>query len=327
MFDPLVNDLSHRYGLGDRGRELFGLLMAYMHNDRRGAFAGFAEGFREQGHGELFASWLGNPEADGLNASDVGTVFGQGLLNDWGGRLGVSRATIAAAIAGVLPRMVAALTPGGRMPGVLVAAPSLGADPAFPQAREPGYAARPGVDGLVPDGTPPATTPQNPEPDAPPPADPGRIVPAQARTTEAAPGFFDGPLPEPASQPLRREPVFAAETPPAVRSPVQARRDSEAAAPALDPAERRIAEMAAALSSDTRTAADAPIVADGRPPSWRPAVHPPKRKRGWGWLFWLVLLAALLAGAGWYAWTQGLLDPYIVQYQLPIRTFNPPPAS
>ena len=32
------------------------------------------------------------------------------------------------------------------------------------------------------------------------------------------------------------------------------------------------------------------------------------------------VLLALIAGAGWYVWAQGLLDPYIQRYQLPIRT-------
>lgn len=117
MFDAVVSDLSERYGLGDRSRELFGLLMGYIFNDRRGGFGGFVEGFREQGHGELVMSWFGQPDASRpLNAGDVGTVFGQGLLNDWAGRLGTSRATLAAAIAGVLPRLVAELTPNGRLP-------------------------------------------------------------------------------------------------------------------------------------------------------------------------------------------------------------------
>lgn len=118
MFDVLVRELSERYGLGDRSRDLFGLLMGYIYNDRRGGFGGFAESFRQQGHGDLFASWLGgDPRRQGtLTASDVGMVFGQGLLSDWGNRIGASRATVAAAIAGVLPRLVGELTPGGRVP-------------------------------------------------------------------------------------------------------------------------------------------------------------------------------------------------------------------
>ncbi|PNS09327.1 YidB family protein [Solilutibacter silvestris] len=121
MFDAVVSDLSDRYGLGDRSPELFGLLVGYIFNDRRGGFGGFVEGFREQGHGELVSEWIGNPASQRLlNAGDVGTVFGQGLLNDWSNRLGTSRATLAAAIAGVLPRLVAELTPGRRMPGAVI---------------------------------------------------------------------------------------------------------------------------------------------------------------------------------------------------------------
>lgn len=132
MFDVLVRELAERYGLGDRSRDLFGLLVGYIYNDRRGGFAGFAESFRQQGQGELFASWLGgDPRRQRTaNASDIGMVFGQGLLADWGNRLGASRATVAAAIAGVLPRLVGELTPGGRLPEIFGTA---GGEPAIPE--------------------------------------------------------------------------------------------------------------------------------------------------------------------------------------------------
>ena len=124
MLDALIRDLSERYGLGDRSQELFGLLMGYIFNERRGGFPGFIDAFREQGHGELVMAWVGQHESlRPLNASDVNMVFGQGLLADWGSRLGVSRATVGAAIAGVLPQLVAALTPDGRIPGIASLAP------------------------------------------------------------------------------------------------------------------------------------------------------------------------------------------------------------
>ncbi|HJR74818.1 MAG TPA: YidB family protein [Luteimonas sp.] len=129
MFDALVRELSERYGLGDRSLDLFGLLMGYIHNDRRGGFDGFAESFRQQGQGELFASWLGgDPRRQrAANASDIGMVFGQGLLADWGNRIGASRATVAAAIAGILPRLIGELTPGGRLPEAFGATAASGA--------------------------------------------------------------------------------------------------------------------------------------------------------------------------------------------------------
>ena len=51
MLDALIRDLSERYGLGDRSQELFGLLMGYIFNERRGGFPGFIEAFHEQGNG------------------------------------------------------------------------------------------------------------------------------------------------------------------------------------------------------------------------------------------------------------------------------------
>lgn len=321
MFDALVEDLSQRYGLGDRGRDLFGLLVAYVHNDRRGGFTGFIEGFREQGHGELVSSWLGNPDAGGLNASDVGMVFGQGLLNDWGSRLGVSRATVAAAISGVLPRLVAELTPGGRIPGGFATVAPLGAEATAAPRREFGNAPQLREDPVA----------------APEPAAPARFTaPAETDTRERMhpqpvagvdghrahtghvrfePAFEDIPAaPQPKQRPvtsLRREPAPEAAAP---RAPVQSR-------PALDPAEQRLADMTAAFDRPAR--ADSPgsgLRADARPDNWRAAVHPPRRKRGFGWLLWLIVLLAVLAGAAWFAWSQGLLAPYIDQLQLPIQS-------
>ena len=130
MLDALIRDLSERYGLGDRSQELFGLLMGYIFNERRGGFPGFIEAFHEQGNGELVMAWVGQHEGlRPLNASDVNMVFGQGLLADWGSRLGVSRATVGAAIAGVLPQLVAALTPDGRIPGIASSAPVIADHP------------------------------------------------------------------------------------------------------------------------------------------------------------------------------------------------------
>ena len=249
MFDAVVNDLSDRYGLGDRSPELFGLLVGYIFNDRRGGFGGFVENFREQGHADTVTSWLGNP-ANGrsLNAGDVGTVFGQGLLNDWSNRLGTSRATLSAAIAGVLPRLVGELTPNGRLPGNI--APT--------RAYEPVAVDAPVI------ATTESSVAETPTP----------ITPAIAPQSSS----LRSPNSIPKTMPNRAE------------------------------------EMAAAIASpaiNTSPAFAADPYAD-RHSHHRPATQ---KQRSWGWLVWLVVIA-IVAGIGYYAWWSGQLDPWLKQFGL-----------
>jgi len=134
---------------------------------------------------------------------------------------------------------------------------------------------------------------------------------ARYGTVEYHPGIRDE-LATPLPQSARQEPVFP-ETVSAMRSPAEAYAQR-------NNTEQRIADMAAAFDAPARrTGLGSELRADVRPEGWRPAVHPP-RKRSWGWLGWLVLLLAIGAGIVWYAWTLGLLNPYIKHYQLPIKT-------
>ena len=310
MFDALIRDLSERYGLGDRSQELFGLLVAYIFNDRRGGFPGFLEGFREQGHGDLASSWIGNSgEPRALNAGDVNMVFGQGLLAEWGNRLGVSRATVAAAIADVLPRLVAGLTPGGRMPGnVGISTPLAATSATVPMPLQP-----PIEEEVAP--APPVQETASPVMDF-----------NESPATEQAHDFAairHEPRPDPAGSGLRREPPAAMRIDDAVRTPVAARQAQQQREASMDPAEQRIAEMMAAMSGAS-TVSDEPRKPSqgGKPDNWRPAVHRPvKKRRGLGWLWFLLLLVAIAAGLA-YAWQLGALDPLIEQVNPYIRQFD-----
>jgi len=233
--------------LGDRSPELFGLLVGYIFNDRRGGFGGFVENFREQGHADMVTSWLGNP-ANGrpLNAGDVGTVFGQGLLNDWSNRLGTSRATLSAAIAGVLPHLVGELTPGGRLPGNVAPA----------RAYESARVDEPAIETIE------SSMMEIPTP----------IMPTVA----------------PQSSSLR----------------------SPNSIPKIPP--NRAEEMAAAIASPAINPS-AGFAAD----PYADRHHAPARRqqRGMGWLAWLIVIA-IVAGIGYYAWWSGQLDPWLRQYGL-----------
>lgn len=321
MFDALVDELSGRYGLGDRGRELFGLLMGHVFNDRRGGFGGFVEGFREQGHGDLVSAWLGDPRSPRtIGAAEVGTVFGQGLLNDWGGRLGVSRATLAAAIAGVLPRLVAELTPGGRMPG--------GQDTVLPYEslarRDASMAQAPDV--ATPARDPPLHARDVDDPrtqerfdrrvEAAVPDTFGAIVPGDAVILNDGREVHDAPRPPVAA--LRREPRIES---------ADAGREAEDTSRAYAPRARtepappvdRASAMAAAFSDgriepSMRVQPDA-ASADPDPMQGIEFRQGPARKarRGMGGFGWLLLVVVVVGAAGWFAWREGLLDPYLAQ--------------
>ncbi len=274
MFDVLVRELSDRYGLGDRSRDLFGLLIGHIYNDRRGGFGGFAESFRQQGHGDLFASWLGGDTRTqrALSISDVGMVFGQGLLSDWGNRMGVSRATVAAAIAGILPRLIGELTPGGRVPDAFgsiapvrgATNPDRDADGVDTDAATPSmlFDDRVAVSGLRRD-------------------EHDRVVGAFGENVAPSPrqaGNYPG-------DPLRRE---------------GSRVEPHAGAGAA-PIDPHVAAITAAVA-----APEAPLFAEGDPLGGFEFRRPPQtiRKRGGaGWLLWLLILVALGLG-GWYYWQE-----------------------
>lgn len=275
MFDVLVRELSDRYGLGDRSRDLFGLLMGYIYNDHRGGFGGFAESFRQQGHGDLFASWLGGDARAqrALTASEVGMVFGQGLLSDWGNRIGASRATVATAIAGILPRLVGELTPGGHIPGTFAAIAAAPVGARFDEQANAGDTRAAG-----------AATPVTYFDD--------RVTGARLRRDERAPVAQasddvapTSPFPERhGDNGLRRD---------------NGRIEPVAAPAPIDPHVAAItAAVAAAAPPAPSFAADDPLrdIEFRRPP--------PKRKRGgFGWVLWLLVLLALAAG-GWYYWQE-----------------------
>src|SRR5690349_21984497 len=71
MFDALVRDIAQRFGLGDKARDLLGELLALIFDNKNGGIAGLLARFRQQGLGDLFASWLGGTQAKPAEPSDI----------------------------------------------------------------------------------------------------------------------------------------------------------------------------------------------------------------------------------------------------------------
>jgi outer membrane protein OmpA-like peptidoglycan-associated protein/uncharacterized protein YidB (DUF937 family) len=123
MFDALVRDIAQRFGLGDKARDLLGELLALIFDEKNGGIAGLLARFRQQGLGDLFASWLGGTQAKPAEPRDIEAALGPGAVSGIADRLGIGRDTVLAASSAMLPRLIGLLTPGGQLPtGVPAAA-------------------------------------------------------------------------------------------------------------------------------------------------------------------------------------------------------------
>jgi outer membrane protein OmpA-like peptidoglycan-associated protein/uncharacterized protein YidB (DUF937 family) len=124
MFDALVRDIAQRFGLGDKAKDLLGELLALIFDDKNGGIAGLLARFRQQGLGDLFASWLGGTQTKPAEPRDIEAALGPGTLSGIADRLGIGRDTAVAASTAMLPRLIGLLTPGGQLPSGIPAAAS-----------------------------------------------------------------------------------------------------------------------------------------------------------------------------------------------------------
>lgn len=124
MLDNLIRDVSARWGLGDQGRPLTQMLVAYMSNPATGGLNGFLNRFRDAGMDSMVNSWVSNqatPEQP--TATQVESVLGStdGFLHQAAQRLALPFDKVVSAISGLLPVLVSRMTPDGRVDTALPA--------------------------------------------------------------------------------------------------------------------------------------------------------------------------------------------------------------
>lgn len=123
MLDAFTREISARWGLGNQGKPLMQMLVAHIANPATGGLPGFLEQFRKAGWGTMVNSWMGpgsQPEVP--TTAQVETVLGSGLVHQMAKKLGLSYDKVMAVVAGVLPQLVARMTPDGTISAVLPAA-------------------------------------------------------------------------------------------------------------------------------------------------------------------------------------------------------------
>ncbi|MEI2455865.1 OmpA family protein [Lysobacter firmicutimachus] len=117
LLNSLVGDVAHRFGLSmDQARQLAGVLIALIFDEKRGGFAGFVHLFESKGLGSLVQSWIGTGPNQPISAPQVERAFGAPLIGAIAGKLDAPVPATAGAIGALLPGLINELTEGGKAP-------------------------------------------------------------------------------------------------------------------------------------------------------------------------------------------------------------------
>ncbi len=117
MFDTILQDVATRYGISlEKAKQLLGMLVALIFNEKRGGPAGFVDLFRSQGLGDLIASWIGHGPNQPISPAQLQSVLGNDLIGHIAQRAGVDGSTASAAMSSMLPDVFNTLTEDGQIP-------------------------------------------------------------------------------------------------------------------------------------------------------------------------------------------------------------------
>ena len=118
VFDTLIGDTATRFGLGSNAGPLVRETLNMVANSP-GGIGGFLGKLESAGLRSEMESWLGNPNAAPLSAQELDRALGSGALSGIANRLGIAETAVKTAVGYTLPKLIGALTPGGRIPSSL----------------------------------------------------------------------------------------------------------------------------------------------------------------------------------------------------------------
>jgi outer membrane protein OmpA-like peptidoglycan-associated protein/uncharacterized protein YidB (DUF937 family) len=117
MFERLVTEIASRYNLGTSSvASLVRGLLQLMTSDRTGGINGFMDMFRNAGLGDVFTSWFGGKDSRTITGSQVESALGVNAIDKLATSAGLSRSTTSSVLSGLLPKLIAQLTPNGSLP-------------------------------------------------------------------------------------------------------------------------------------------------------------------------------------------------------------------
>lgn len=120
VFDTLISDAASRFGLGSNAGPLVRETLNMIAN-APGGIGGFLGKLESAGFRAQMQSWLGHPNAAPMPVQDLDRALGSGALSGIANRLGIAETAVKAAVGYTLPKLIGALTPGGRIPTSLPA--------------------------------------------------------------------------------------------------------------------------------------------------------------------------------------------------------------
>lgn len=116
MFDQMIQEVARRFGLGDKADSLVQSVVGMMTDEMSGSLPGFLSAFDEGGMGSAVRSWVGEGANEEIDASQVESALGDGVIADLARKYGLDRGIVGGALAFLIPRIVELLTPDGNIP-------------------------------------------------------------------------------------------------------------------------------------------------------------------------------------------------------------------
>ncbi len=124
MFEGLIREVASRFGLGDKADILLRSVVGHIFKEQPGGLGGFIDLFKKAGQGDVVSSWLGGGPPREMSADRLESVLGGDTLGRLASAAGLSKSSIMAPLAYLLPKLIGLLTRDGVPTGVPAAVSS-----------------------------------------------------------------------------------------------------------------------------------------------------------------------------------------------------------
>jgi outer membrane protein OmpA-like peptidoglycan-associated protein/uncharacterized protein YidB (DUF937 family) len=119
MFESLLGEATRRFNLGTQGAALLNELISLIADPREGGVAGFLARFKKRGETALVNSWVGPEANQDLSPLQLEAALGKDIIARIASKVGLAQTVASGGLAFLVPRVIDALTPDGKVPAVL----------------------------------------------------------------------------------------------------------------------------------------------------------------------------------------------------------------